>query len=110
MDWVADQLSEKLSFSPYQGTLNIRVDEEETQRILVERGKERLVHRTEGFCDAILVKGSVNGVYDCGVIIPLVEGYDGHLLEIVAPVHLKRALEIEDGDEVILQVDIDPVP
>jgi CTP-dependent riboflavin kinase len=63
--------------------------------------------RAEGFCDAVLIKGRINDRYECGVVIPLIEKYDERLLEVVAPVYLKEALHIGDGDEVTLNLDFE---
>ena len=104
IDWVDKQLCEKFGFSPFPGTLNIEVDDAGVQEMLKEKGTERLIHQSEGFCDAILLKALVSGKHECGVVIPLVPGYDGRLLEIVAPVHLKQALGINDGDEITLDL------
>ena len=104
IDWVNRQLCEKLRFLPFEGTLNIMLDDASTQRVLKEKGTDRLVHQVEGFCDALIFKGLINDTYECGVVLPLVEAYDECLLEIVAPVHLKETLHIDDGDEIALDL------
>ncbi|HEY3278559.1 MAG TPA: DUF120 domain-containing protein [Syntrophorhabdaceae bacterium] len=107
--WVAEALTEAFRFVPFPGTLNITLDDPDIQAVLKEKGPIRLAHRTEGFCDAILVRGMLNGKYECGVVIPLVENYDRRLLEVVAPVHLKETLHINDGDMVSLELEINQV-
>ena len=107
--WVNEQLSEKLEFSPFRGTLNLTLGDGAVQAILKEKCAGRVVSPDPGFCDAVLIKGKINGRYECGVVIPLVEGYDEKALEVVAPVRLKDALHIEDGDEVFLDLDIEAV-
>ncbi|OPY80484.1 MAG: hypothetical protein A4E65_01475 [Syntrophorhabdus sp. PtaU1.Bin153] len=102
--WVDQQLSEKLHFNPYKGTLNIMVDDPEVQKTLKQQGKDRLVHQTDGFCDALIFRGSLNDTFACGVILPLVPAYDECLLEIVAPIHLKNTLGLNDGDTVTLEL------
>ena len=109
INWVGEQLREKLRFLPFQGTLNVALDDVKVQGILKEKCTGRLVSRAEGFCDAVLIKGRINDRYECGVVIPLIEKYDERLLEVVAPVHLKEALHIDDGDEVTLNLDIEAV-
>jgi len=109
INWVNQQLCEKLSFLPFQGTLNVALDDVKLQSMLKEKCTGRLVSCAEGFCDAVLIRGSINDRYECGVVIPLVEKYDEGLLEVVAPVHLKQALHIDDGDEVTLNLDIETV-
>ncbi|MCX5806297.1 MAG: DUF120 domain-containing protein [Proteobacteria bacterium] len=110
IDWVDQQLKEKLKFQPFYGTLNITIDDAHVQGMLKEKAADRLVHQTEGFCDAVLIKGLINDKYECGVVIPLVKNYDERLLEVVASVHLKQALHVEDGDEVYLDLYIEGVP
>jgi riboflavin kinase, archaea type len=104
ISWVNNQIQEKMCFSPWQGTLNIVLEDGEAQRILKARPAERIVAGEPGFCDAIIFCGMINQKYECGVIIPLVPSYPENILEIVAPVHLKKALKIGDGDMVELEL------
>jgi riboflavin kinase, archaea type len=107
IEWVDAQLREKFSFPPFPGTLNISLADPQVQRALKEKGRARLVHKEEGFCDAVLIKGRINGEHPCGVVIPLVENYDEGVLEVVAPVCLKEILHIDDGDMVTLDLDME---
>ena len=84
--WVTEQIEEKLFFSPFLGTLNLLIDDMRVQRKLKGCARERLVSREEGFCDALMVKATINGHIACGIVIPLVENYPENVLEIVAPV------------------------
>ena len=102
--WVNGQIVKKLGFAPYCGTLNIDVHDPEIQKTLKERCRERILPETEGFCDALVCGGVIAGRHPCGVILPLVPGYPEHILEIVAPVHLKETLKIEDGDGVEVEL------
>ena len=104
--WVSRQMVEKLPFQPYRGTLNIRVDDPEIQRNLKILEGDRLCSEVEGFCDALIFRGTIADKYDCGIVLPLVPDYDECLLEILAPVHLKDSLGLEDGDEVTLELHI----
>ena len=102
--WVSGQLEEKLNFSPYPGTLNINVHGSRIQKVLKRLGKERIVPAEEGFCDALIFGGTIAGRYPCGVILPLVPGYPTSILEMVAPVHLKEALGVADGDGIEFEI------
>lgn len=104
--WVNDQLSETLNFSPYCGTLNIRLHDPEIQKALKSGTGKRVVPAEKGFCEALVFEGTVAGQYPCGVILPLMTNYPEDVLEIVGPIHLKQTLGISDGDgiEVELQV------
>jgi riboflavin kinase, archaea type len=104
--WVHKQLCDKMEFTPWQGTLNIVVEDEDVQRMLREKGKERLVAEQAGFCDALVFRALLNETYECGIILPLVPDYSGTLLEIVAPIKIKETLGIDDGDEVVVDISL----
>ncbi len=103
--WVAEQIKERLSFLPYLGTLNILLDDRQVQAELKDKARERITHREEGFCDACLIKAVINGRIECGIIIPLLDGYPRDTLEVVASVRLKDALNIDDGDMISLDIE-----
>jgi riboflavin kinase len=102
--WVNKQIAEKLHFSPYCGTLNIDVRDPGVQKEIKKRCGERILPEEEGFCDALVCGGMIAGKYPCGIILPLVPNYPDNVLEIVAAVHLKKALRIEDGDGVEMEI------
>jgi riboflavin kinase, archaea type len=104
--WVNEQLKEKLRFSPYCGTLNIAVSDAKIQRDLKEHHGDRITSAEKGFCDALLFRGMIAGIYPCGVIIPLVPHYPETIIEVVAPVHLKETLPIKDGDGIEVELSI----
>jgi riboflavin kinase, archaea type len=102
--WVNRQLCEKLEFQPWNGTLNIVIDDGDAQRLLKEKGKERLVAEQAGFCDALIYRAVLNEKYECGIVLPLVPNYSATLIEIVAPIKIKETLGVEDGDEVVVDI------
>ena len=102
--WVNKQMREKLGFHPYGGTLNLSVEDPEIQRSLKAHGGDRLRSEAAGFCDALIFRGTIEGKYDCGIVLPLVSNYNECLIEILAPVHLKDSLGLKDGDEVTLEL------
>jgi riboflavin kinase, archaea type len=102
--WVNSQIVEKLCFSPFCGTLNIDVHDPHVQETLKNCCSNRILPQESGFCDALVVDGMIAGRYPCGVILPLVEHYPDCILEIVAPVHLKEALELRDGDGIEVEI------
>ena len=106
IDWVNRAVCEQFKFTPFCGTLNIDVRDPAIQQTLKKSATERIASCEQGFCDALTLRGVINGRYECGVIIPLVPNYPEQILEIVAPVHLKDALGISDGDEVELDLEV----
>jgi riboflavin kinase len=102
--WVKNQLKKALGFSPYCGTLNIDVHDPKIQKALKRSCEKRILPEEEGFCDALVCGGTIAGRLSCGVILPLVPHYSDTILELVAPVHLKEALSIDDGDEIEVEL------
>lgn len=104
--WVNRQLCDKMKFQPWEGTLNIVIDDRDAQRVLKEKGKERLVAEQPGFCDALIFRALLNEKYECGIVLPLVPNYSTTLIEIVAPIKIKETLGVDDGDEVTVDISI----
>ena len=104
--WVKRQMEEKLGFTPYAGTLNLRLSKDgEQQRKVLEKSAFLRVCSSEGCCSGLLFKASI-GTQDCAVVIPEVEGYPKDVLEVIAWTNLKERLQLRDGDEVTVTVDI----
>jgi len=103
LPWAKRQFKEKLGFNPYLGTLNLQL----TSRMEAEnlRKAEGIkIEPQEGFhggrCFKALVMEKVWGA----VVMPDVQGYPRDLLEILAPVNLRKALKLKDGMEVEVTV------
>ena len=104
LEWVKQQVKEKLGFDPYPGTLNLRLNEENVKRrVLVERSAELRLCHSEGYCTGLLFEASLDGE-SCGVVIPQVEEYPKNVLELMASVNLKQKLQLRDGDLVTVTV------
>ena len=104
LEWVKQQVKDKLGFDPYPGTLNLRLDSENAnRRVLLEKNaKLRLCH-SEGYCTGLLFKAALDGL-PCGVVIPQIENYPENMLEVVAFENLKQELRLGDGDLVKVTV------
>lgn len=104
VSWVKQQMTEKLGFSPFLGTLNLQLDEESVkQKKLLVRDAALGVCTSEGYCTGLLFKASMRGLA-CGVVVPLVENYPNDELEVVADVNLRQKLMLHDGDVVEVTV------
>ena len=98
LEWVKQQVKEKLGFDPYPGTLNLRLNEENVKhRVLLERGAELRLCHSQGYCTGLMFKAALDGMA-CGVVIPQVEDYPDDVLEVVASVNLKQKLRLRDDD------------
>jgi len=102
------QFEEKLGFTPYPGTLNIKIPREqmffrtkldEEEGILIEGFKT--AERTFGEVKAF--KCRINGI-EGAVVIPKRTHYPKDVLEVIAPVKLRDVLKLKDGDWVEVEV------
>jgi len=110
LSWVKKQLTEKLGFTPYPGTLNLIL----TPTQIAEKQKLKEVEAIkidpeENFCRGRCFKALVMGRVQGALIIPEIPNYPENLVEILAPVNLRRALGLKDGDVVDLTVFLDLV-
>jgi len=105
------QIREKLGFDPYPGTLNLKLTEPSDLYF-----REMLNHRAgiliKGFSDGMRTYGSVKAfkarVKDVEAAILLIERthYGIDTLEVIAPVNLRQALGLKDGDRVSVEVQL----
>lgn len=110
LPWVQEQITEKLGFKPFQGTLNLRLNEESIQakRELVKTGKAIRIVPVKGFCCGLCYRTRIMDKIDGAIIIPQVQDYPEDLLEVIAPVSLRKTLGLKEGDEVRLTVYLPP--
>jgi riboflavin kinase len=102
------QFEEKLHFVPFPGTLNIQLSE--SSSALRNLLREMPAARVEGFNDGERTFGGgkcylvVIGGIEAAIVSPERTHYPSDLIEIIAPVKLRDALELNDGDRVVVQV------
>lgn len=102
------QFEEKLHFVPFPGTLNVRLSESSSP--LRNLLREMPAVRVEGFNDGERTFGGGNcylivvGGIAAAIVAPERTHYPSDLIEIIAPVKLRDALELNDGDRVVLQL------
>jgi len=93
------QFSDELGFDPSPGTLNLLLDEpfalNDAESIRIEGFCDE--GRTFGACRCRLVK--IDGIKGA-IVRPERTSYPTSLLELIAPVNLREALSLSDGDEV----------
>lgn len=93
------QFLQHLGFVPFPGTLNVLLDEPfpagASQAIKIEGFQKE--GRSFGECKCYRIK--LNGI-DAAVVRPERSRYSAELIEVIAPVKLRLALGLEEGDPV----------
>jgi riboflavin kinase len=99
-----------LGFTPYPGTLNVRLD---PQSVALRRYLDSLPGiAIPGFSDGVRMYGSVKAFratiqnIGCAVILPERTHHPPEMVEVIAPVRLRDALGLKDGDLVEIEVSI----
>ncbi len=93
------QFLQRLGFVPFPGTLNIKLDEPFVPRAV--RAIRIVGFQDEGrtFGDCSCYKIRVNG-FEAAIVRPERSSYPANLVEVIAPVNLREALGLANGDEV----------
>jgi len=104
LPWVKRQVREKLGFTPYLGTLNIRLKKESVlQKKLLEKAEKFEISPEKGYCNGLLIEAQMEGM-KCGIVLPQVPNYPRDVLEVVAAWNLRERFKIGDGGEVCVTV------
>ena len=106
LPWVKRQIEEKLGFTPYPGTLNIRLlPESAPRRKQLETAPSIKVCPAEGYCNGLIYPASI-GDLRCAIVVPDVANYPSNILEVIAPENLIEKLHLKDGDETAVTINL----
>jgi len=99
------KFQERLGFKPFIGTLNVRLKKEHLKdRNLMESVSgveiEGFRNGTRSFGPSKCFPATINGEADVWVVTPLRTHYGEDVIEILAPVNLRKKLKLKDGDTV----------
>lgn len=106
------QFREKLGYEPYPGTLNVRLTDQIDMNGRLELGKHQSIF-INGFNDGTRTYGWVkcyratinDGAIDNAAVLVLERThYDDSMLEVIAPISIKQAAGIKNGDRIKVQV------
>ena len=105
--WAKEEFERILGFTPYPGTLNLRLDLKESADALstIRSAPGHLMKPPDdSSCSARCYPATIAGHIPGGIVIPMVEGYYKDVLELLAPVNLCETLRLEEGDLVWVEV------
>jgi riboflavin kinase len=108
------QFTEKLGFEPYPGTLNLKLNSEYDKKTRKEIESYPAIEvtgfknedRTFGLvkCYPVIIENKVKGA----LVTAMRSHYDVSVLEIIAPVCLRKQLNLKDGNKVKVEIYISP--
>jgi CTP-dependent riboflavin kinase len=117
LNWAREQFMAKLGIDPFPGTVNVVVDDPDAMPVWVRLKRTpgiRIDNPNDGphDCDArcypvrIAATGRHPGPIDAAIVVPEVDGYPPAQVELIAPVGIRDAFALEDGDQ--LRIEIKP--
>jgi len=100
------QFEQVLGFVPYPGTLNLRLSPQEvSRRKELEMYPSKVVQgfdrRKRSFGEVVCYPATIDGI-NCAIILIRRTHYDESVLEVIAPVHIRSALNLKEGSSVKL--------
>ncbi|MDF1537794.1 MAG: CTP-dependent riboflavin kinase [Candidatus Thorarchaeota archaeon] len=105
-----ERFRKALGFEPFAGTLNVRVTEEESRKAInrMKHTPPLMVtgfnHEGRTFGDVICYRVKVNDKIEAAIVIAQRTHHSRDILEIIAPVDIRKALKLDDEAEVTLTV------
>lgn len=112
LDGYKKQFREKLGYEPYPGTLNVRLTDQLFMTARRELGRYPSIF-LEGFGDGARTYGwvkcyraTINEKVDAAVLVLERTHYDDSMLEVIAPISIKDAAGIKNGDRIKVQVHV----
>jgi riboflavin kinase len=111
LSWVRVAVTHTLGFEPYPGTLNIRLADTGDRiawRGVRDRPAWRLAPPPPDTCGGWLIPVVVVPDVRAAVVVPDVTRHADDVLEVIADVHVRSRLGLQDGDFVTLWLPRDP--
>lgn len=105
LPWVKKQITEKLGFAPYRGTLNIELTKEEIEkRALLEKAQAIEISPAKDFSRGRCFKANLMDKLECAIVIPEIPNYPENVIEVIAATNLREKLQLRDGDSVEVKI------
>lgn len=112
LEGYTKQFKEKLGYEPYLGTLNVRLTDQIYMNARLELGKHPSIF-IDGFSDGTRTYGWVKcyratiddgAIANAAVLVLERTHYDDSMLEVIAPISIKQAAGVKNGDRIKIQV------
>ena len=101
------QFQNKLGFTPFEGTLNVKVDVEDVGKLdFIGKSSGIVINgfSSEGrsFGNVIAYRAKIRNM-ECAIVVPERSHYVD-TLEVICPYHLRRTLSLNDGDKIDVRI------
>ena len=104
MGYYRKEIKKKLGFDPFQGTLNLEIEKNRDDLVNGIKPVKIIgfVSDNKTFGGASCYKAKIKNIKGA-VILPEINKNPKNVIEFIAPVHVKSALNLKDNDEVEIE-------
>jgi len=113
LDGYRKQFISKLGFDPFPGTLNLRIGKEDiNNRKILDTYPfvyvEGFANEKRTYGPAKCFRAIVNDEVKSAIVLPIRAHYGKDVVELIAPVSLRKQFKLADGDKVRIRVPVKP--
>ena len=113
LDGYRKQFISKLGFDPFPGTLNLRISKENlNDRKILDTYPfvyiEGFANEKRTYGPAKCFRAVVNDKVKSAIVLPIRAHYGEDVVELIAPVSLRKQFKLVDGDKVHVRVPVSP--
>ncbi len=105
-DIYVKQFQEKLQFRPFVGTLNIKLEENQRNKIMkIPHEKFGFILGKDKFGDVKFIKAVLNKKIIGALVFPAKTKHTEDVLEFISDENLRKSLKLKDGDLVLVDIE-----
>ena len=103
LPWARAAFVARLGIDPFPGTLNLSPDDRAAWAAIRAAPGIEIKSPEPAFCNARAYRVRIGGKIDAAIVVPEIAAYPEDKIEVIAPVGLRDALGLQDGDRVVLE-------
>jgi len=102
-DFYKAQFQEKVHFTPFEGTLNLKIDSNSINSMkTLPKNKFGLIHGEGKFGDVKYIEANINNEIRGALVFPAKSEHNEDVLEFITDKNLRKQFQFMDGDEVTI--------
>ena len=100
-DFYKEQFQEKVHFTPFEGTLNLKIDSASINSMkTIPKNKFGIIHGKGKFGDVKYIEATINNEVAGALVFPAKSEHNEDVLEFITDKNLRKQFQFMDGDEV----------
>jgi 8-oxo-dGTP pyrophosphatase MutT (NUDIX family) len=101
LSWFSDQVKTKLGFTPFPGTLNLRLPLQEAVKVQQHTADRLEINPPEpNFCGAVCYPVLIEDLIWGALVRPIATEHPPETVELIAPASVRESLGVAEGDQV----------